>query len=673
MALAEAPLLTWRCEADGRGALRVVRCLVDEALNQPWRAEVELVQKADGRAIDAADLLGAPASLIVERCQGRERGFRGVVTACTDHGSGHAWRRLLVTLIAAPGVLALRTRSRVVLGVDAAAILRDGLAAHPATRGLRVDSDLRDGGPSRDQSVQWRESDLAFASRLLEHEGITWWLRGDGTVVLVDHPGGFAQLDGAPLPLTQLGDGAVPVHDRARACAVWSWERRLSLVPGAAVVRDWNWRNPDLPLDQRADSGAEDAVGADEEFGCHHADGAGGRRYARLRAEALACRREIWHGTADDPRLGAGRILRLQRGSDADGPSRWLVTAACHEATQQIERGAGDGGATTYRCTLTAHPAERVWRPALLTPRPVIPGVINAVIDGAGGGQVSEVDDQGCYRVKAAFDRSDRGRGGASRAVRLATAYSGADHGLHLPLHPGAEVLLSHVNGDPDRPVISAAVPGGRNPSVVTGDNRTQCVLRSAGGNELVLDDSPGTEVWAESATRDRRVRIGGDDDLRVAGNRTGAVGGSETLAVAGDLSLSVGRAATETVTGAKLVTVGAAMQVAVGGAHNTTVAGALAEQVGAAHLSTVAGNRTAAIGGDEALTVAGDHAERTVGKRQLTCRKLRISASDEIALTCGKASLVMKANGEVVIKGTKISVKGSGAVTVQGSKLAGN
>jgi type VI secretion system secreted protein VgrG len=674
MTLLDTPLMTWRCAADSRSSLRVVRAVVNEALNQPWRAEIELVQAATDRAIDSADLLGAAGSLVFDRARGHARTFHGLVTACTDQESGRSWRRLHLTLTAAPGVLALRSRSRVVLGLDAPAILRDALDAHPATRGLRLEHDLRESGPQRDQTVQWREDDLAFAARQLEHEGITWWLRDDGTVMLTDHPGGFVQLDGGPLPLQDVGEDALPVHDRKRTCAVWTWKRRLSLGPGAAVVRDWNWRNPDLPLDQQATTPAEDAVAADEEYGSHHEDGAGGRRYARLRAEALACRRETWHGSADDPRLGAGRILRLQRPSDVDGPSRWLVTAARHEASQQLERGSGSGGdATTYHCTLTAHPADRTWRPALTTPRPTIPGVINAVIDGAGGGKFAEPDDHGCYRVKAAFDRSERGHGNASQAVRLATAYSGPDHGLHLPLHPGAEVLLSHVNGDPDRPVISAAVPGGRNPSVVTSSNRTQCVLRSAGGNELILDDSPGTEVWSESATRDRRLQVGGDDDLRTAGNRTGVIGGSETLAVAGDLSITVGRAASETITGAKALSVGAALQISVGGVHNTTVGGAMAEQVGAAHSSVVAGNRSAAVGGDDALTVTGDHTERAVGKRHITCKKLLVSASDELTIACGKASLVMKSDGTVVIKGTRISVSGSGAVTIKGSKLAGN
>lgn len=666
------PLALWRCDADGKRALRVAGAIISEALNRPWSAEIDLVQPADGRGIDAGDLLGTPASLVIDRARDRGRTFRGVVIACTEPAPGRTWRRLHATLAAAPAVLGLRTRSRIVLGLDAAAALRDTLAAHPATRGLRLEAALRHDMPARDQTVQWRESDLAFASRLLEHEGVAWWLRGDGTVVLTDHIDGFANLDGPALPLRDPGDAAGAVHDRDRACAVWTWERRLALVPTMTTVRDWNWRNPDQPLDQRADAAPEDAVAGDEEYGCHHGDGAGGRRYARLRAEAAACRRDSWQGSGDDPRIGAGRIIRLDRPGHGEA-ARWLVTAVRHELTQRLEAGAGDGGPSTYRCSFTAHRADRPWRPALATPRPVIPGVLNATVDGIGGGALAEPDDQGCYRVKAAFDRSGRGNGGASRAVRLATPYSGSDHGLHLPLHPGAEVLLTHVNGDPDRPVICAAVPNALNPSVVTADNRTQCVLRSAGGNELVLDDSPGTEVWSEAAARDRRVRVGGDDDRRVAGNRTGAIGGSETLVVAGDLALTVGRTATETVTGAKALTVGAALQVSVGGAHNTTVGGALAEQVGAARACVVAGSRSASVGGDDALTVAGDQSERTVGDRQITCKRLRIAASDELAITCGKASLVLKANGDVVIKGARIAVTGSGQVTVKGSRLAGN
>src|SRR5690606_26051910 len=60
--------------------------------------------------------------------------------------------------------------------------------------------------------------------------------------------------------------------------------------------------------------------------------------------------------------------------------------------------------------------------------------------------------------------------------VRMATPYAGAnggadgEFGMYLPLNEGTEVLVSFLNGDPDRPVIIGAVPNSDNPSLAQGE-----------------------------------------------------------------------------------------------------------------------------------------------------------------------------------------------------------
>ena len=358
-------------------------------------------------------------------------------------------------------------------------------------------------------------------------------------------------------------------------------------------------------------------------------------------------------------------INKIANAINTASASAWLLTAVRHVASQAIESGAG----AVYRCDFDAWPADRPWRPARITPVPQATGLVHAVVDGSPGSIYADPDGDGCYRVKPIYDAD----GTPSMAVRLATPYAGKDHGLHLPLHAGTEVLLAHIDGDPDRPVIAAAVPNPTHPSVVREGNRSQCVLQSAGGNRLMLDDVVGREVVELVATRDRRSRVGGDDDSAVRGNRTATVAGSETLAVQGDVNCVVGRASSETVTAAKAVTVGGAMQVSVGGALNSTVGGAMAEQVGLAKLSVVGGNATTTVGGDLDQTVGGDQQESTKGKRQVRAKRLRLAVEEEFAITCGKASIVLKKNGDIVIKGGAITIDGSGKVVVKGSKLAGN
>ncbi len=650
-----------RCDADRDGRLRLVSLTVDEQLGQPWIAQVEAVQAAGSPALDPEALLGSAASLSVLRTTTDSRAWDGIVTSCRCQPAQTSWRRWLLTLEHPLALRRLDTRSRLVRDRHAAALAGEVLGdrAHP------VRQDLRQPPPSREQFTQWRESDLAWCQRLLEHEGISLVCDGPG-ILLTDHAAGFPRLEQA-LPWIPPAANASASIDPARQPSLRAWSRQLLAVPAGAAVRDWNWRSPQEPIARAAAAGG--LAGENRQDGSHHRDGGEANRLAAIRAEQLRCAREAWHGEADHPALSAGRVLRVSAPDEPEAEGEWLLTAVRHEATQALETGAGGGGGNTYRCSFDAWPADRPWRPARTTPVPCISGLVHAVIDGSPGAVYADPDDDGCYRVRPVYAAD----GAATMLVRLATPYAGEDHGLHLPLHAGTEVLIAHVDGDPDRPVIAAAVPNPTHPSVVANGNRSQCVLQSASGNRLMLDDAVGRELWETVATRDRRAVVGGDDDSSVRGNRTATVAGSETVAVQGDSSTVVGRASSETVTAAKAVTVGGAMQVSVGGVLNHTVGGAMSEQIGAAKLSVVAGSSTTTIGHDCDLTVAGDQQETTTGKRQVRARKLRLAVQEEFAITCGKASIVLKKNGDIILKGGAITIDGSGKVVVKGSKLVGN
>ena len=77
----------------------------------------------------------------------------------------------------------------------------------------------------------------------------------------------------------------------------------------------------------------------------------------------------------------------------------------------------------------------------------------------------------------------------ASHWVRMAEPYSGDGYGTHFPLHKGAEVLLAHTGGDPNRPVIVGAAPNPKTKSPVTDANATQSVIRTASGIHVEMED----------------------------------------------------------------------------------------------------------------------------------------------------------------------------------------
>src|SRR5690606_34820472 len=77
---------------------------------------------------------------------------------------------------------------------------------------------------------------------------------------------------------------------------------------------------------------------------------------------------------------------------------------------------------------------------------------------------------------------------------RMAQPHTGPGYGFHFPLRHGVEVLITFIDGDPDRPIISAAVPNPQTPSVVGSNNGTRNIIRTGAGNEINIDDTEGAE-----------------------------------------------------------------------------------------------------------------------------------------------------------------------------------
>jgi len=90
--------------------------------------------------------------------------------------------------------------------------------------------------------------------------------------------------------------------------------------------------------------------------------------------------------------------------------------------------------------------------------------------------------------------------------MRMAQPYAGANMGMHFPLHKNTEVLLSFIDGDPDRPIIASAIPNAETAGPVSSSNQTQCAIHTGGGNQLVIEDTSGNERIKMSTPHSKTV-----------------------------------------------------------------------------------------------------------------------------------------------------------------------
>jgi len=203
-----------------------------------------------------------------------------------------------------------------------------------------------------------------------------------------------------------------------------------------------------------------------------------------------------------------------------------------------------------------------------------------------------------------------------------------------------------------------------------------------------------------------RTKSVGANETLSVAANQVESVGGTHTLTVAGADSQSFGATQTVTVALVKTETIGAVYALTVGAAMNHLVGAALMQEVGGAKVVAVGGLSSETIGvsktvsaGTNISDTAGANMSRKAGGKYSaqagatmsfqsgadytvsSKAKAVINAADELVLKCGSASLTLKSNGDIQLKGAdikivgsgKVNVKAGGDITLKGSKVNQN
>ncbi|HJL20068.1 MAG TPA: type VI secretion system tip protein TssI/VgrG [Sandaracinaceae bacterium LLY-WYZ-13_1] len=332
--------------------------------------------------------------------------------------------------------------------------------------------------PTHEYVVQYKETDLDFVRRLLAHNGIHFRFvqeePGREGIVLGDRNAAFDPVDGHD-------ELRYHPHDFAPddgAPRVWGLKRIRRPRERQVVMRDYNWRTSHHPLRAEEEADGSTGYGFDDRWGEHVRDDAQAGFLARVRAERKQVEAEVFVAQTSLRGVRPGTYFDLVNHPNPDLNQRYLVL----ETEEEMDEG------YTYTNTFKAIRFAVPYRPPT-RPWPRITGLINGIVDGDQHSTATPIDEEGRYRVVLPMDEAAASGGRASRWIRRAQPSAGAGYGMHLPLHIGTEVLIAHVNGDPDRPVIVGAVPNSATQSPVVGANATQSRIRTGSGIVFELDD----------------------------------------------------------------------------------------------------------------------------------------------------------------------------------------
>lgn len=461
--------------------------VAEEALSRPCCHRLEVLVP---EGFSPVCVLGLPVRIEVRGPYGRVRTLCGIASAFEQkepHPDGRACYEMTVESV----LVRLRRQSdtRIFLQQSLPAIVQAVLGAH-GIEGARLC--LSHAYPVRPWTLQVGESDLDFLQRLLAKAGIFYWSEATEQgerLCFSDHNAHLPERPGAPLRY-QPGSGLEPQNGSIHRLRV-----REQLVPTRFEVQEKSLSQPSQRLHAQAKSGTCEPL-RHYRFaaGAAHLDEA--QHLARLAAEEAGARRMRLQAQSDLADICAGQIVPLDAAALSPRYSGDYLVSSVRLNLSQRAGQQGAGADLALNCEATLVPRATPFRPPQ-PPGPKIPFTFSARIESTG--LLAELDEQGRTQARAHFDQSSSPQAQASIPLRRLSPYAGAPgtqpSGLHLPLHEGAEVLLSCLNNDPDRPVLIGALPNPATPSPVTSANRSQNLLRTAADNQLLMDDTREQEV----------------------------------------------------------------------------------------------------------------------------------------------------------------------------------
>jgi type VI secretion system secreted protein VgrG len=508
--------------------------------------DYELQLTSNDAAIDLNQLLGKPMSLSLQLSDGGERHFHGIVSRCSQNVDLGQFASYQVTLRPWLWLLSRTSDCRIFQNLSIPQIIKQ------VFRDLGF-SDFEDAlsQPYREWEycVQYRENSFDFVSRLMEQEGIYYFFRHEKdrhVLVLADAYGAHS---------TVPGYDSVPYYPRDEQQRerdhIFDWHLAQEVQPGSLELNDYDFQRPSARIDVRSAMPRPHTAGDYPlyDYPGTYVQSQDGEHYARTRIEALQSLHERVELSGNARGLGAGHLFSLSGFSRQDQNREYLIVGARYSIVQESLESGGGGGGAQFESGLTCIDAQQSFRPLADTHRPVVKGPQTAIVVGPSGEEIW-TDQFGRVKVHFYWDRHDQSNENSSCWIRVSQAWAGKNWGSMQIPRIGQEVIVSFLEGDPDRPIITGRVYNAE--QSVPYDlpaNATQSGMKSrsskggspANFNEIRMEDKKGLEQLYIHAERNQDIVVEVDESHSVGHDRNKSVGRDETVTIGSTRLRAVG------------------------------------------------------------------------------------------------------------------------------------
>ncbi|MDX7988498.1 type VI secretion system tip protein VgrG [Xenorhabdus sp. 12] len=532
--------------------------------------------------------------------------------------------------------------------------------------------------------VKHNETDFDFIHRLMEHEGIYYYFKhdmGSHTMILVDAP---------------QSHESVPSYDKIKYINtmdtvkkrpteyIYDWNVSSITIPHTYSLDDYDFRKPRAKL-YTATQTQNSSIDDSNVFiwPGHYTKSEQGQFYSRVRQQASEAKSELVDGKGNVLGMAPGHIFTLELPHDIKGDehSNYLVIGTHYALYDDIypsdsvdtltdDSSASDQNKNIIR--FDAIPASTPWKPSAITPWPKVMGLETATVAGPKDKKIW-TDKYGRIKVKFRWDRDDKQDDSRSCWIRVATQWAGWRYGSVCIPRVGEEVIISFVNGDPDKPLVIGSTYNDENMppwELPQYEARIGIMSNTEGGKHdqasyLFLDDKPDKESFTMHAERDMSISVEKNKDVIIHGESHTQVNENQKNTVGGNAEFTYQKDHSVTINGKDTLTAKSSRQETIDGGLKTKIKGGRKTEIKGKDSLTLKNGRKETIsdGGLETKIKGG--------------RKTEIEGEDSLTLKNGRKETISDGGLKTDIKGgRKTEIDGGDTCNVKGNsdtKVTGN
>ena len=359
--------------------------------------------------------------------------------------------------------------------------------------------------------VQYGETSYHFIKRLMEEEGIFFYFdhqEGGEQLVLVDNNQGFGKTN-----LSSAMCDMSPSHHGMALNQIYQIQQAQEVGIKNLQTTDFDYEKPSVNLHvQTQGNGDEGSVYI---YPGLYSDTKTGEERIDNWILGKEWRRRLVNGRSTIVSLGCGQKIKVT-GHLVDSLNAEYVTCGMYYRIQTMispdslrsTKSVTMDDSTIYENRFVAFGSDINYKPPLATMKPRIYGFQTAMVTGPSGSKVY-ADAMGRIKVRFPWDLTGSNDENSSPWIRVTQAWAANNWGGLIIPRIGMEVVVSFIDGDPDRPLVMGCVYNGDQSPPYLGDEQPHYTtfksqtIDGEGSNELRFGDEAEKQEIFFFAQRD--------------------------------------------------------------------------------------------------------------------------------------------------------------------------